>query len=99
MMGYGCVIDGMEMSSYEPVKNPLWTRNWSHFSRQLAQSSAQKHYNAEDTALLYYIEAHRKRKGEKWKRKTESHRKPIEVPQISYRGPLTCRELVGLALR
>ena len=22
MMGYGCVIDGMEMSSYEPVKNP-----------------------------------------------------------------------------
>ena len=43
MMGYGCVIDGMEMSSYEPVKNPLWTRNRSHLSRTLAQSSIQEH--------------------------------------------------------
>ena len=41
-----------------------------------AQSSAQQHYNAEDTAILYYIEAHRKTG--KSKRKTESHRKPIE---------------------
>ena len=32
------------------------------------------HYSAEDTAILYYIEAHRKT--EKSKRKTESHRKP-----------------------
>ncbi len=34
------------------------------------------HYNAEDTATLYYIEAHRKTG--KSKRKTESHRKPKE---------------------
>ena len=48
------------------------------------------HYNAEDTATLYYIEAHRKTG--KSKRKTESHRKPIDVPQMSYGGPETSGE-------
>ena len=53
------------------------------------------HYNAEDTAILYYIEAHRKTG--KSKRKTESHRKPIDVPQMSYRGRLTSKELVAIS--
>ena len=35
------------------------------FTLQLLQSSAQKHLNAEDTALLYYIEVHQKRKYER----------------------------------
>ena len=42
------------------------------------------HYNAEDTAILYYIEAHKKRTGAKRKQKTESHRKPTDVPEMSY---------------
>ena len=29
MIGYRCATDGIVMSSYEPVKNPSWTRNWS----------------------------------------------------------------------
>ena len=27
-IGYRCATDGIVMSSYEPVKNPLWTRSW-----------------------------------------------------------------------
>mgnify|MGYP003462398249 FL=1 len=31
-----------------------------YFTLKILQSSTQKYYNAEDTALLYYIEAHKK---------------------------------------
>ena len=27
-IGYRCATDRIVMSSYEPVKNPLWTRSW-----------------------------------------------------------------------
>ena len=51
-----------------------------HFTLQILQSSAQNPFRAEDFCSII-IEAHQK-----------SHRKPTDVPQISYRGPETCRE-------
>ena len=51
-----------------------------HFTLQNLQSSAQNPFRAEDFCSTI-IETHQK-----------SHRKPTDLPQISYRGPETCRE-------
>ena len=51
-----------------------------HFTLQNLQSSEQNPFRAEDFCSII-IETHQK-----------SHRKPTDVPQISYRGPKTCRE-------
>ena len=51
-----------------------------HLDLQILQSSAQNPFRAEDFCSTI-IETHQK-----------SHRKPTDVPQMSYRGPETCRE-------
>ena len=107
------------MVAYEPVNTPLSPRNRSHFSRQLAQSSAHenffqkkihprgkysKHYTSRvlqipfsspESPIFGTKPLPCRRFLQHYYRDTfiESHRKPTEVPEISYCGHLINKSL------